>query len=274
MQRTAPLVDIGINLAHPEYDADRSLVLARAAAAGVVHLVVTGSSIASSQAAAGFARASPERLSATAGIHPHHASELGPPERAELARLLALPEIAAAGECGLDFYRDLSPRVDQERAFRCQIELAIAAGKPLFLHQRDAHGDFVRILKDYGGSLPRAVAHCFTGSAAECAEYLALGLAIGITGWICDERRGLHLREVVRSIPAGRLLLETDGPYLLPRTLKPKPRTRRNEPMYLPEVCAATAHARGEDPELTARASSEAAAAFFGFALPADAQST
>jgi TatD DNase family protein len=261
-------VDIGINLAHPGYAHDRAAVLERAAAAGVVHLVVTGSSVDSSRAARAYAHADRLRLSATAGVHPHHASELDTAALGELRALLATPEVVAAGECGLDYYRDLSPRADQQRALRAQIELAIEARKPLFLHQRDAHTDFVAILAEYGASLPRAVAHCFTGSRAEAEQYLRMGLAIGITGWICDERRGLHLREVVRAVPADRLMLETDGPYLLPRTLARKPATRRNEPMYLGEVCRAVASAREQSYEQTARATSQTAAAFFGFALP------
>ena len=271
MTGPAPLVDIGINLAHASFDADRAAVLERAAAAGVVHLIVTGSSLASSRTARDYALAAPQRLSATAGVHPHHAREFAAAELPLLRELLTSSKVVAVGECGLDYFRDLSPRVDQERAFRAQIELAIEAGKPLFLHQRAAHGELVRILRDYGSALPPAVAHCFTGTLAEAEECLALGLWIGITGWICDERRGLHLREVVRAVPAGRLMLETDGPYLLPRTLRPKPATRRNEPMYLAEVCAAVAAARGEPAPVTACTTSRTAAGFFGFALPGDA---
>ena len=263
-----PLVDIGINLTHDSFDTDRDAVLARARRAGLVHLVVTGSSVAASAAAAALAEAHPGFLSATAGIHPHHALELGEAELAGLRALLASPAVVAVGECGLDYFRDYSPRAAQRAAFERQLALAVETGKPLFLHQRDAHADFLAMLKACGPRLPRAVAHCFTGTLAEAEEYLALGLAIGITGWICDERRGQHLAEVVRAIPADRLMLETDGPYLLPRTLRPKPATRRNEPMYLAEVCRVVAAARAEPPETLARASAMTAARFFGFALP------
>lgn len=259
-----PLVDIGINLAHDSYDADREVVLARALDAGVVAMVVTGSSVASSQQALALAHAHPGVLYATAGVHPHHASDVDAEALARLRELLADPAVVAAGECGLDYYRDLSPRADQERAFRAQLALAIETRKPLFLHQRDAHADFLRILDEHRAELPRAVAHCFTGTLAEAQAYVERGLWIGITGWICDERRGLHLREVVRHLPAERLLLETDGPYLLPRTLRPKPRSRRNEPMYLPEVCATVAAARGESPQALAAATTANAQAFFG----------
>jgi TatD DNase family protein len=267
MNPPAPLVDIGINLTHDSYDADRERVLARAKAAGIAHLIVTGSSLASSPAAARLAATDPAFLSATAGVHPHHASELGPAEIPQLAELLALPHVVAVGECGLDYYRDLSPRTAQRRAFELQLALAARTRKPLFLHQRDAHADFIDMLAERGPRAPSAVAHCFTGTRAEAEEYLALGLYIGITGWICDERRGRHLQEVVRHVPADRLMLETDGPYLLPRTLRPKPASRRNEPAYLAEVCRVVAAARRESPETVARASSATAVAFFGGAF-------
>ena len=263
-----PLVDIGANLAHDSFDADRDAVLARARRAGLVHVVVTGSSLASTAAAIGLARAHPGFLSATAGVHPHHALELGDEALATLAGQLRAPEVVAAGECGLDYFRDYSPRHAQRAAFERQLALAVTTRKPLFLHQRDAHADFLAMLRAAGTGLPRAVAHCFTGSRAEAEDYLALGLHIGITGWICDERRGQHLAEVVRIVPAGRLMLETDAPYLLPRTLKPRPTSRRNEPFHLTEVCRAVAAARAESVEDTARATTRTAAAFFGLKIP------
>ncbi len=264
MTTPAPLVDIGINLTHDSFDADRGEVLANARAAGLVHLVVTGSSLAASPAAQRLAAEHPAFLSSTAGVHPHHASELDAAGLAALEALTAAPGVVAVGECGLDYFRDYSPRADQRRAFEQQLALAVRTRKPLFLHQRDAHADFVDMLKDLGRRAPQAVAHCFTGSRAEAEEYLAMGLHIGITGWICDERRGQHLEEVVRHVPLERLMLETDGPYLLPRTLSPKPASRRNEPKYLTEVCRAVARARREPIELIARATTETAARFFG----------
>ncbi len=269
MSHPPTLIDIGINLAHDSYDADREAVIARARAAGVGRMIVTGSDLDSSRRALALARQYPGVLAATAGVHPHHAARLDEATLAALRPLYREPQLVAVGECGLDYFRDLSPRADQQRAFRLQLELAIALRRPLFLHQRDAHADFVRILGDYGADLPPAVAHCFTGSLADAEECLAMGLYIGVTGWICDERRGTHLAEVVRRIPTGRLMLETDGPYLLPRSLKPRPATRRNEPMYLTEVCRAVAAARQESYEAVAAASTATAAAFFGLAGPA-----
>jgi TatD DNase family protein len=241
-----PLIDIGINLAHDSYDRDRSEVLQRAAAAGVTRMVVTGSSVVSTRAAIAFTRQDPKRFRCTAGVHPHHSADLDAAHRAELASLAEAPEVSAVGECGLDYFRNFSPRTAQLDAFRWHLDLAARLCKPVFLHQRDAHEDFLALLKEYRDSLVGGVAHCFTAGVSEARAYLDLGLYIGVTGWICDERRGLHLREVVRDVPADRLLIETDGPYLLPRDLTPKPQSRRNEPMYLPHVLQAIASARGE----------------------------
>jgi TatD DNase family protein len=258
----APLIDIGINLAHDSYDIDRDAVIARAHAAGVAQMVVTGSALASSARAIALARQHPGRLFATAGVHPHHASELSAARLAELEELARTAEVVAVGECGLDYFRDFSPRAAQQQAFHRQLELAARIGKPVFLHQREAHADFAGILREHAHGW-RGVAHCFTGSADELACYLELGLAIGITGWICDERRGSHLAALVPQIPAPRLLLETDGPYLLPRDLRPKPASRRNEPAYLAHIAAAVARARGESLELLAASSTAAARELF-----------
>jgi TatD DNase family protein len=261
--RPPALIDIGINLTHDSYDADRDAVLARAAAAGVTQMIVTGATLAGSAAALALARAHPGRLYATAGVHPHHAPELGAGELQQLEALARAPEVVAVGECGLDYFRNYAPAAAQREAFHRQLELAQRLGKPVFLHQRDAHEDFLAILTEHGKAW-RGVAHCFTGTAGQLESYLALGLAIGITGWISDERRGTHLIELMPRIPAGRLLLETDGPYLLPRDLSPRPASRRNEPAYLAHVAARVAAARGESVAQLAASSSAAARALFG----------
>lgn len=245
-------------------------MLARAHAAGVVQMIVTGSSLAGSAAAIALARQHPGQLFATAGVHPHHASELDAARTSELTELARAAEVVAVGECGLDYFRDFSPREAQRQAFHRQLELAAAVGRPVFLHQRDAHEDFLAILREHGAR-HTGVAHCFTGAARELHAYLELGLAIGITGWICDERRGAHLLPLMRQIPEERLLLETDGPYLLPRDLTPRPASRRNEPAYLAHIAAVVARARGESLAALARTSSRAARALFRLPEPANA---
>jgi TatD DNase family protein len=237
-------IDIGINLAHDSYDADRDETLARAAAVGVSRMIVTGSSRDSTRKAIDLARAHAGKLFATSGMHPHHATDLTAEALAGLEADAREPEVVAVGECGLDYFRDFSPREAQRQAFHAQLEVATRVGKPVFLHQRDAHEDFLAILKEH--RITRGVAHCFTAGEVERDAYLAQGLHIGITGWICDERRGKHLREVVRAIPANRLMIETDGPYLLPRDLKPQPKSRRNEPAFLPHIAKVIADARNE----------------------------
>ena len=257
------LIDIGANLAHDSFDGDRDAVMARAASHGVVQMVVTGSSEENTSKAIELARAHPGVLFATAGVHPHHAADLTVEALPALEDLARDPAVVAAGECGLDYFRDFSPRDLQRRAFAWQLEIAAKVGKPVFLHQRDAHEDFCAILREHRARLKGGVAHCFTAGEKERDAYLELGLAIGITGWINDERRGLHLRDVVRGIPADRLMIETDAPYLLPRDIKPAPKSRRNEPAFLPWVVRALATARGETPEAAATCTTANARTFF-----------
>ena len=166
-----------------------------------------------------------------------------------LRALARQPRVVAIGECGLDFNRNYSPHPDQEKWFAAQVELAIELKKPLFLHSRDAHPKFSDLIKAYKNEMPKAVAHCFTGTRDELHAYLDLGLYVGITGWICDERRGAHLLELVKDIPADRLLLETDSPYLTPRDMRPQPRARRNEPSFLPHILRTVARALGKPAE-------------------------
>jgi TatD DNase family protein len=260
------LIDIGANLTHESFSADREEVIARAGEAGVTRQVVTGADLASSRAAAAMAGAHPCRLWSTAGIHPHHATTFDPDHRDELRELLLLPQVVAVGECGLDYFRNFSPPAAQRAAFIAQLEIAVTVAKPVFLHQRDAHEDFKAILEDFRGSLNGGVAHCFTGDSAELEDYLALGLRVGITGWVCDERRGAHLREAVPRIPADRLMLETDAPYLLPRDLKPRPKSRRNEPMHLAHIARAVAALRDESYESLAASTTRTAIEFFRLA--------
>jgi len=258
------LIDIGANLTHSSFQTDLDDVLARARAAGVAQLVVTGADAQGSRDALALAKKHPSLLHATAGVHPHHAKDFDADTEALLAGLHAAREVVAVGETGLDYHRNFSPREAQLFAFERQLGLAVACAKPLFLHQRDAHADFIACLDNVRGKIGRAVVHCFTGEQDELFDYLDRDCYIGVTGWICDERRGTHLRELVKSIPADRLMLETDAPYLLPRDLKPMPSHRRNEPMYLPHIAAEVARCRGEDLATTAANASAAAKTFFG----------
>ncbi len=257
------LVDIGANLTHASFDEDRAAVMQRAHDAGVAKMIVTGSSNQGSIDAAKLAETEPGRLYATAGVHPHYAADFDQSSMDLVTALATKESVVAIGECGLDYFRNFSPRQAQLAAFEAQLDIAIATGLPVFLHQRDAHDDFVEVLEPMLPRISRAVAHCFTGEGESLREYLAMGLWIGITGWICDERRGAHLHDIVATIPDDRLLIETDAPYLMPRTIQPKPKTRRNEPAYLPEVLRVVAEARGQSEEHVARITTENAMRFF-----------
>ena len=261
------LIDIGANLAHDSFDDDRDAMMQRAAEAGVATMIVTGSSDDSNVRAAELAASNPGVLYSTAGVHPHHASDYTDASDTLIRELTTRDEVVAVGECGLDYFRNFSPRDAQLEAFRRQLQIAKDTGLPVFLHQRDAHDDFVEVLEPELPHLSRAVAHCFTGEGESLREYLAMGLYIGITGWICDERRGKHLHDIVHIIPDDRLLIETDAPYLLPRTIRPKPKSRRNEPMHLREVVKVVAEARGQTEEHVAKITTDNARRFFN--LPA-----
>jgi TatD DNase family protein len=253
------IIDIGVNLEHDSFDADRKEVINRAVACGVTTMIVTGSNRQSSIRARELTTEYPGLLYSTAGIHPHHASERGPDDHEWITGLIAEDSVVAVGECGLDFFRNFSPQADQESAFRDQLEIASNAGLPVFLHQRGAHERFINILGDHIRNITGGIAHCFTGSRSELEDCLNLGLSIGITGWICDERRGSHLAELVQHIPRDRIMIETDAPYLLPRDLDQKPKTRRNEPMYLAHVLETVArHMECETSELAAATTANA----------------
>ncbi len=240
------LIDIGVNLTHSTFQTNLPDVLQRASEQGVRRMIVTGTDIAESQAAFELTRQYPEQLFSTAGIHPHDAKSATAESWSVIRELAQQPSVVAVGECGLDFNRDYSPRPVQEAVFARQLALAAELKMPVFMHERDAHERFIAILKEFRSSLPAAVIHCFTGTEAELMAYLELDLHIGITGWICDERRGLHLQQSVKHIPANRLMLETDSPYLLPRDLRPKPKSRQNQPCYLAHIAERVAAAREE----------------------------
>jgi TatD DNase family protein len=260
------LIDIGVNLTHASFKDDRAQVMTRAQQAGVSTLVLTGTSLAGSRRALELAHADAS-LWATCGVHPHDSRHADSSEaQRSLGELIRDPRCVAVGECGLDFDRDFSPRPVQERVFEAQLELAAALGKPVFLHERAAHGRFAAILARWRPRLTAAVVHCFTGTGDELDAYRAMDVHIGITGWICDERRGLHLRELIRRVPLERLMLETDAPFLTPRTMPGRGKRARNEPAYLPYVLAAVASALGL-PESTVAAATTATARRF-FALP------
>ena len=257
------LIDIGCNLTHDSFDADRKQVIEAAFQAGVSQMIITGASAEGSEQAVQLADQWPQQLFATVGVHPHRASAYDDETDQLLRELAKRDNVVAIGETGLDYFRDFSPREDQRSSFEQQIQIAIDTGLPFFLHQRDAHEDFVAILKQYRDQLNEVVVHCFTGSKTELHECLDLDFYIGITGWICDERRGTHMKEYMIDIPSNRLMIETDAPYLKPRNLRPKIKSHRNEPRVLPWILGTLAACRNEHPAVLAEATTRNARTFF-----------
>jgi len=257
------LVDIAANLTSSQFDADRDAVIARALDAGVGTMVVLGLNVADVRAAVELARRHPEHLVATAGVHPHSAGEFGEADLAALRELCDLPEIVAVGECGLDFNRMWSDEASQRACLEAHVELAVERRMPLYLHEREARAALLEVVAPRRDALVDVVVHCFTGSRDDLVAYLDLDLHIGVTGWICDERRGAHLHDFIDLVPPERLMVETDAPYLLPRSLRPKPRSRRNEPAFLPEVVRVVGEVTGRDPSEVAATSTAVARRFF-----------
>ena len=267
------LIDIGLNLSNKRFRKDIEEVLTKARAAGLSHCVLTGTDIESSAQVLAlckrYATGFPGMLHCTAGVHPHEARHWRSETSAALEELLIAPEVVAIGETGLDFNRDFSPRDQQEQVFEYQLELAARFNKPVFMHERDAHQHQLAILRSYRSNFECGVIHCFTGDKASLFNYLDLDLHIGITGWVCDERRGSELRDLVRHIPLNRLMLESDAPYLIPRNIRPKPSSSRNEPAYLPWVLKSLAAHRVEGAEEIAVATTKTAKRFFKLDNPA-----
>ena len=172
----------------------------------------------------------------TIGIHPHHANEINDEYLKNLKEAVINNNPHAIGETGLDFFRNLSTYDEQIYAFEEQIKIAIDTNKPLFLHQRDSHDDFIKILREYSSDINKAVVHCFTGTQEQLEDYLELDCYIGVTGWICDEKRNVELRKTIKNIPLEKLMIETDCPYLIPKNLPNKPKNNRNEPINLNHI--------------------------------------
>ncbi|MFO8152907.1 TatD family hydrolase [Thioalkalivibrio sp.] len=260
-------IDICVNLTHDSFRQDRDAVIERATEAGVRWMLVTGSDETESRRCVDLAEQHPQCLRATLGVHPHHASQWRDQTAYLFAEQAGHPLVVAMGEMGLDYYRNHSTPTAQRCAFEAQLELAADLGKPAFLHEREASGDFADILQRYRDRLPAAVVHCFTSDGAALDRYLEMDCHIGVTGWVCDERRGKELQGLIPRIPEGRLMLETDAPYLLPRTLpKGLPHGRRNEPAFLPHVGEHVAGLRDVPADELARQTSDTARAFYGLA--------
>lgn len=247
------LIDIGVNLTNKRFDSDRDELILRAKNQGVEKLLITGTSVHESQQALALCQYYQQKFSntlfSTAGVHPHDADGVSDDYLAQLIQLAEQPQVKAIGECGLDFNRNFSAPEQQLKVFKEQISLAADLNMPLFLHQRDAFSPWFAELKPFIHRIPAMIAHCFTGNKEELEQCIAANMYIGITGWVCDERRGKELQEIIKLIPLNRLLIETDAPYLTPRTIRPRPKSSRNEPSYLPYIVQQIAEITAIDPD-------------------------
>lgn len=257
-------MDIAVNLVGSSLEKDIQRVVDDAAAQSVTSMVIIGSHIQESEQAISLCEQFPGQLYCTAGIHPHHASEWQTDSAEQLRKLTQAPSVIAVGECGLDYNRDFSPRDMQRKAFAEQLALAVELKMPVLMHERDAHDDFLAILKEYRSDLPAALLHCFTGNKQSLDAYIELDLYLGVTGWVCDERRGQELASLVPHIPDERILIETDSPYLLPRSMRPKPKPSKNEPKYLPYIAQYVAALRQQNINDFAETSYRNSRRFFG----------
>jgi TatD DNase family protein len=247
------LIDVGVNLTNKRFDKDRDDVILRAKNQGIEKVLITGTSVVESQQALElcqhYQQKFPNTLFCTAGVHPHDADGVSEDYLAQLIQLAQQPHVKAIGECGLDFNRNFSAPEKQLTVFKEQINLAAELTMPLFLHQRDAFSPWFAELKPFIDRIPAMVAHCFTGNKVELEQCVAADMYIGITGWLCDERRGKELQDIIQLIPLNRLLIETDAPYLTPRTIRPRPKSSRNEPSYLPYIVQKIADIIAIDPD-------------------------
>jgi TatD DNase family protein len=254
------LFDTHAHLHFPDFDADRAEMMARARQAGVDRMLTIGTEVPTSRAAIALAQAEPD-VWAAVGVHPHDAAEADGATLAEIERLAGAARVVAIGEIGLDFFRDLSPRDVQERVFRHLIGVARRARKPVIVHCREAHPEVLGILGEERAAEVGGIMHCFSGDVAVARRCLELGLLISLAGPVTYPN-ARALPEVARFVPADRLVVETDCPFLPPQGYRGK----RNEPAYLAITAARVAELRGEPLEEFARRSSENACRLLGIA--------
>ena len=254
------LFDIGANLTHKSFENDFEEVIKRSLLNGVSNICITGCDLTDSRRALSLAKKFPNNLISTCGIHPHYADSFSEKSEKEIQEICNDSLVKAIGETGLDFNRNYSDKKNQIKSFLEHIKLANSLNLPMFLHQRDAHEDFIDCLNE---ETPRTkcVVHCFTGEKKELFNYLDRDFYIGLTGWICDPKRGSHLEELIPLIPLNRLLIETDSPYLLPKNLKVK--GRRNEPAFLNEILKKVVSERKESEKKITEMLSKNSLSFF-----------
>jgi len=232
------IADIACNFTSDRFDNDLDEVIDRAIASNITKFGLICSRLSDLDKLLEIYNRYSKDMFFTIGVHPHHANEINKEYLEKLKEIINNNDPHAIGETGLDFFRNLSTYEEQIFAFEEQIKIAIETNKPLFLHQRDSHHDFIKILRKYSSDIKKAVVHCFTGTQKQLDDYLELDCYIGVTGWICDAKRNVELRETIKNIPLEKLMIETDCPYLIPKNLPEKPKNNRNEPNNLNHIVA------------------------------------
>ena len=250
------MFDIGANLTSSHFSDDLDSVLDNSFEAGVKKICITSSNLQDVRNAKKITEKY-ENLYYSVGFHPHNAKDFKVEFLKDMSIYLDDPKAICLGEMGLDFNRNYSSKKEQIICFESQLSLANSISKPLFLHQRDAHEEFLSVLDNYKFN-QKLIVHCFTGNLSELEDYLKRDFYIGITGWVCDLKRGLDLRKCINHIPQDKLLIETDSPYLSPRK-----KIRRNEPKFLIDVAEEVARLRQETKESIIKSSYENSLNFF-----------
>ncbi len=251
------LADSCFNINHESFDNDLTDVLHKANDNGVKYFFCPASKEKEVDEIINLTSKLKNNIYSSVGIHPHHASELKPETIKNLKAYLSNEQVKAIGEVGLDYFRNFQSPEIQKKCFNAFIELATEEQYPLFLHHRDAFKDFYPMVKDSMNNIPTSIVHCFTGTKYELKKFLDLGLYIGITGWVCDPKRGKELQEIIKYIPLDRMLVETDAPYLIPKNLEVRPKNNRNEPLYLEHIVQDISRLIETDVEIVATQTTE-----------------
>ena len=242
--------DIACNFTSDRFDNDLDEIIDRAIANNITKFGLICSQLSDLDKLLEIYHRYSKNMFFTIGVHPHHANEINEEYLEKLKEAISKNNPHAVGEVGLDFFRNLSTYEEQIFAFEEQIKISIDTNKPLFLHQRDSHDDFIKILRKYSSDINKTVVHCFTGTQQQLDDYLELDCYIGVTGWICDKKRNVELRKTIKNIPLSRLMIETDCPYLIPKNLPDKPKNNRNEPKYLKHILSEISFLMGIDENL------------------------
>ena len=257
------LADSCFNLTHDSFDHDLFDVIEEAQNEGIEYFFTPSSSKLDIEKIF-YATEKISNLYVGVGIHPHHASEINLQTADEFKAYAMHKKVVAIGEIGLDYFRNFQSPSIQKKCFDLFLGIATDIHKPVFLHHREAFNDFYPMVKNALPNLPQSIVHCFTGTKDELKAFLDLGLYIGITGWICDPKRGMDVRGLLKYIPTDRLIVETDAPYLMPKNLAVKPKNRRNEPKYLINVVEEISSATNIKAQTIAEASTKNFKSLFG----------